>query len=447
MIHVPRSEGARKLAHMAAGGGAILLRYLAWWEALVLVALALAFNLYALPRLAGGSLMRARETARQFNSGVVLYPLSLLFLIVLLPERMDIVAAAWGILAVGDGMATLAGRRFGSRPLPWNREKSVEGSLAFFICGGAAGALLCWWCRPAIIPPPYSWFSIGIPVLAAAVAALVETLPIRLDDNVSIPLTAAAVMWPASLVSQDLARAAWSAMLPLLPLAAAVNIAVAGAGYAARTISLSGAVCGALIGMAILLTVGWGGWGLLLLTFAAAVVTSRVGLQRKVLLGIAEAREGRRGPANAIANTGVATVAALLAVLIYAPEPALVAFAAALTAGGSDTISSEVGKAFGRRTFLVTTLREVRAGTPGGLSIEGTAAGLIGAFALAAFAIAVHVIPASALLPVVAGATAGSLAESALGATLEPAGILNNDVLNLLNTAIAAWIAVTLYSS
>jgi uncharacterized membrane protein len=44
----------------------------------------------------------------------------------------------------------------------------------------------------------------------------------------------------------------------------------------------------------------------------------------------------------------------------------------------------------------------------------------------------------------VAGATVGSFAESALSATFEHRGILNNDVLNFLNTAIAAAAAIAL---
>ena len=47
-------------------------------------------------------------------------------------------------------------------------------------------------------------------------------------------------------------------------------------------------------------------------------------------------------------------------------------------------------------------------------------------------------------LPVVIGATIGSFAESAMGATLEGAGFVNNDVLNFLNTAIAAAAALAL---
>jgi uncharacterized membrane protein len=45
---------------------------------------------------------------------------------------------------------------------------------------------------------------------------------------------------------------------------------------------------------------------------------------------------------------------------------------------------------------------------------------------------------------VVIAATAGSLVESALGATLEPRRILNNDILNFINTAVAAGVAVEL---
>ena len=45
------------------------------------------------------------------------------------------------------------------------------------------------------------------------------------------------------------------------------------------------------------------------------------------------------------------------------------------------------------------------------------------------------------------GAIAGSLVESILAATFEEDGILDNDVLNLVNTAIAAlaavWVVVT----
>ena len=77
------------------------------------------------------------------------------------------------------------------------------------------------------------------------------------------------------------------------------------------------------------------------------------------------------------------------------------------------------------------------------MSLEGTAAGLVAAFGLAAIARGARLIPAQRdpgsrrrrrLL--------GALVESALGATLEGPGILNNDMLNFINTAVAAAAAV-----
>jgi uncharacterized membrane protein len=76
------------------------------------------------------------------------------------------------------------------------------------------------------------------------------------------------------------------------------------------------------------------------------------------------------------------------------------------------------------------------------MSLEGTAAGVLGALGLAAVAASLGIVPWNALAAIVVGATAGSLLESWLGATLEGPGILNNDVLNFINTAAGAFVAI-----
>ena len=435
------SERARKIVHMAMGGCALSLRYLTWWQAAPLAGAALAFNVFVLPRVAR-QLYRPTDHAQRLPGGIIFYPISVLFLILMFPNRLDIVAAAWGILAFGDGMATLAGISFGRRRIPWNREKSIVGSVAFFVCGGMAGAFLAWWCRPGLMPPAYMWFSLGAPFVAALVAAFVETIPVRLDDNLSVPASAALVLWALSLVSADLL---WSTLTGAgvgIVLVIALNLVIAFAGYLAGTVTRAGAIGGSVIGIVIAATTGWRGWTLLFVTFLAAAVSSRLGLRRKTLLGIAEERGGRRGAGNAIANTGFAAGAALLSALTYAHDAALLAFAAALAAGGSDTFASEIGKAWGRRTYLVSNLRIVAPGTPGAMSLEGTIAGLLAAFGLATVAILLGLVGPKALLPVVIGATVGSLCESLLASSLEGPGILNNDILNFLNTAIAATAAI-----
>jgi len=257
-----------------------------------------------------------------------------------------------------------------------------------------------------------------------------------------VPVTAALLLWSLSLVSEDLVSSAIATAKVTLPAAVLANAAVAGAGYAMRTVTLAGALCGAVIGITIFVFTGWQGWALLLAAFAAASATSRIGLRRKKALGIAEAREGRRGAGNAIANTGIAAVAAAISALTYAHDAALIAFAAALIAGASDTVASEIGKAWGRRTWLIAPVRRVKPGTSGALSVEGTAAGLLGALVLAALAVGLRIIPQTAVIAVVAAATIGSLIESGLGATLERSGVLNNDALNFINTGVAAYAAL-----
>lgn len=430
------SETARQIVHMAMGAFALLLRWIPWWQAIALAVAALVFNLVVLPRLPF-NLYREGDRGRAVH-GIIWYPLAVLLLLLLFPRRLDIVASAWGILAIGDGIATLAGRAIGGPRWPWNREKTISGSAAFAAAGALAGVCLAWWCRPAVPLPPALAFTIVAPIVAAIAAALVETLPVRLDDNLSVAATAGATLWVASLVAMAQLPEALDVATMRLPAAVVFNVAVAWAGYRARTVSVAGAVYGACIGVTIFVGTGWPGWVLLLITFVAASVASRLGLKRKMLLGIAEDRGGRRGPGNAIANTGVAAVAAVVALTGTSADAASLAFAAALAAGGSDTIASEIGKAWGRRTWSVTSLRRVPPGTSGAMSLEGTTAGVIGALGLGAAAVALGVVPAAWLWSIVIGATAGSLLESWLGATLEGPGILNNDMLNFINTAAAA---------
>ena len=458
------SENLRQWVHVGSGAFALILRVLTGWQAAALAAAALVFNAVLLPHIGGRRLYRPVDEARGFPLGILLYPLAVLLLTLAFPSRLDIVAAAWGILAFGDGAATLVGRAASTtidaeraehaepglsaasalirRRLPWNRDKTVAGTTAFIVFGSAAAVALLWWTRPAVTPLPPMAFVVFAPLAATILAALVETIPVRLDDNLSVPATAGAVLWVASVMSAASVAAAGDTVAAALPWAVGVNILTAALGYAARSVSLSGAIGGAVVGTIIYAGGGAGAWALLFATFLVASITSRLGLKRKILLGIAEERGGRRGAGNAFANCGVAAVAAILAATTPHAPAALIAIVAALTAGGSDTVASEIGKAWGRSTFLVTTFSRVTPGTPGAMSVEGTAAGLLSAFALAALGAALGLMPAPLIPAVVAGATAGALVESALGATLEGPGILNNDMLNFINTAVAA--AVTL---
>src|SRR5439155_3218972 len=154
--------------------------------------------------------------------------------------------------------------------------------------------------------------------------------------------------WLSSLMDASSIASERSVLVAKVPWALCVNALTAWLGYRARTVSRSGAIAGAIVGFAIYCGGGGRAWILLFATFLAASITSRLGLKRKSLLGIAEERGGRRGAGNAIANCGVAVIASIAAATTPHAPAALVALAAALIAGGCDSVASASGKAWAR---------------------------------------------------------------------------------------------------
>ena len=118
-------------------------------------------------------------------------------------------------------------------------------------------------------------------------------------------------------------------------------------------------------------------------------------------------------------------------------------FAASLASKLGDTASSEVGKAYGRTTYLITTLQRVPRGTEGAVSAEGTAAGVVAAAGMATLALALGQLDSRGWGACVAAAFIANTAESVLGASLQGrVAWLSNDVVNLLQISLAAALAV-----
>lgn len=428
-----QSEVRRQTLHIAVGAIALSLAWLTWQQAALMAIVAVGFNLLILPRISPG-VFRDGDLDRPWASGIVIYPIAVLGLILVFRDRLDLAAAAWGVLAAGDGMATLVGTTVRSAQLPWNREKSIAGLLAFVVAAAAAAVGLLAWTTGA----PVSTWMIATGVIAALVAGLVETIPIRLDDNLSVPTAAAVVFWSAAVVDAGLLLERWPDLREIAVYAVAVNAGVALIGWLARTVTIPGALTGACIGTVVVAGAGWAGWTVLMLTFLVASACTRIGHARKAAAGIAEDRGGRRGPGNAIANTGLAAWASALAIGVPDPTPAWLVATAALATAGSDTVASEIGKAYGKTTWLVTRFTRVPPGTTGAVSVEGTIAGLLAAALLAGAGAWLGLVAAWTVGLIAIAATLASLAEGVLGATLEDRGILNNDTLNFVNASIGA---------
>jgi uncharacterized protein (TIGR00297 family) len=443
-------EVLRKATHIGMGVLAFSLRYLGPFWSAVLAAAALLNNLFLLHRIGGKRMWRDAEHQAGGSVGIVLYPLAVLLLILIFYRRLEVAAAAWGLLAFGDGMATVCGMALGRRKLPWNPAKSWAGSVAYVLFGTvAAAALLIWTAPERAYSVPFALVAGGA---AALLAAGLESLPQGLDDNIGVPLITGLFLFGFVLTHNH-----WKAFLDLegpglgtgellkrLLIGAVVNVALAAAAYAAGTVDMSGVVAGFLVGTSIYAFLDWRGYLLLMAFFVLGSACTKIGYRRKAAAKLAQEKGGRRGARHALANAGVACACALFAALTAYPVLFAVAFAAAFATAAADTASSEIGQLLGRRTFLITTLRPVPRGTEGAVSLEGTLAGIAASAVVAALGAWTGLFPWSCLLPVVAAAFVGTTFESVVGAALEKRQLLDNEALNFLNTLVGALVGAGL---
>jgi uncharacterized protein (TIGR00297 family) len=444
-------ETRRQLVHTGVGLFALLLHWMPAWGGLLLAGTAVVSNLALLPRLAPG-LYREKEAGKGLTTGVVLYPLAVLFLIIVFYDRLHLAALLWAVLAFGDGPATLVGRAFGRARLPWNRDKSWAGTIAYFLCGGTAATLISWWVALGHVDAGYSlpieYFAV-LSFATALVGALIESVPIGLDDNVSVPLLGSLFLHSLTLVEPNSL-----AMIPLaarLPAALGINALLAALAFAGRSVKISGAVAGIIVGTAIYAFLDWQGFAILLLFFVMGSGASKLGYRRKAARGLAQEEGGRRGVKHVIANCGVGVFLAFLVVSTGHDYLFMIAFVAAFATAAADTVSSEIGQLIGKHPFLITTLRAVPPGTEGAVSVEGTLAGILAsvvlagaAWALGLFNLSIGFSPIAPVAVVVVAAFIGTTVESVLGATLEKLKLIDNEAVNFANTLIGALAAIVI---
>lgn len=200
---------------------------------------------------------------------------------------------------------------------------------------------------------------------------------------------------------------------------------------------------------------GWQGYAVIMAYFLFGSAVTRVGKIRKEAAGIAEARSGARGPENVWGSALAAAVcAATIAIIELANTPTLaakwipllaLAYVSSLSTKLSDTTASEVGKAYGQRTFLITTLKPVPAGTEGAVSLEGTLAGIVGSVVIALVGWGVGLIAPWGIGLCLIAALVATTIESLVGATLQMRlAWLTNEVVNGLNTTIGAILGLLL---
>jgi len=432
---------ARKIVHMSMLALAFLLPILTWVQAAGCAVLALLFDIILLPRL-GVDLRKSphQDIAAGIWTGLLLYPISVLALILLYRHHLHIAAAAWAIMALGDGMASVSGEALRGPELPWNRRKTWTGFGGFLVAGTIGAIVLTRWVAPTI-PTDKVW---TVSAAAAVVGAVVESVPIHLDDNVSVPLVTGAFLFCAYLVERTALASNWLYLDRRIILALVINGCFALLALALKMVRPSGAGAGLALGTAVYLGYGYKSFLMLFAFFLLGSLATRVGYAAKARRGIAEKRGGARSWREALANTLAGAFFSILVITTHHEAAFLVALVAAFAEAAGDTVSSEIGQWISERAYLITTLQPVPAGVDGGISVGGTLAGLLASAVVVAAGYSLGLCGIGGAAIALAVAVAGNLVDSVLGATIEQRGLVTNGIVNFTSTSFAGGLALAI---
>ncbi len=417
------------------------------------IVLGVLFGTIAIVYIPKGSfLFRALASDRDLAAGVLIGPLKFsiaILLLAILAVTLDfpvyVLAAVIGVVAFGEGAATLVN-------VLVSRNKSLFWSVTLLILGTLFGFIFGGW---AMVNMSMGTDRLSLMFFLAVIGTVTGALLYTIvdEENIAIPLGAGMAMWLFSSFTYAAIPGAAEIIV-----AVAFPLAIAMASYKLNAADLSGALAGVLSGLLMILFGGIGWFALLLVFFALGTLFTKYKYRYKVDIGAAQTNEGSRGYRNVFGNCLIP----LIFVVAYGAignvdVPYLGSVDKAIFMAGylgsmatatADTLASEIGSTWRGQPRMITTLKKVKAGTDGAVSLLGEASALFGSAAIAAAAVLLGVAGAKAwpaAILTVLGGFLGTNVDSVLGATLQRRKWLTNEGVNFFATLIGGAISMLLY--
>lgn len=127
---------------------------------------------------------------RELIKGPLYYASTITLACAIYWKTSPVAIAAVCNLCAGDGFADIVGRRFGREKLPYNRDKSIAGSIAMIIASFIASVgYMHYFSMFGYLQE--SWEMVFGFLIVSVASALVESHPLssKFDDNLTVPLT------------------------------------------------------------------------------------------------------------------------------------------------------------------------------------------------------------------------------------------------------------------
>ena len=214
--------------------------------------------------------------------------------------------------------------------------------------------------------------------------------------------------------------------------------------YRIPLMTKAGWISAGLLGSILWGCFSWQGWSAVVIYLLLGSLVTKIGYKFKNEKGIAEKRGGKRGPENVWGSAATGLFFAIMFKLNFTNLVFYkIGFAASFAAKLADTFGSEIGKRFGRNTYLITSFRKVERGTEGGISLEGTAASALGAIFMSLIMFFLTIISTKYQILIVAiSGFLATITESFIGAKFQDKYKLSNELVNSIQTSISSIIAI-----
>ncbi len=350
------------------------------------------------------------EIDQRKSWGIAYFPWVLFMMLVWQPLRSEMIALSFAILAVSDGFSALAGRYI-RLPEKWTRgNATINGKtwVGFIVFVLSAWVLLMLHYGPQLFErnDGHSLITALLTLfIIAFTTAMVELISKRGTDNLWLPL------WVFLLLL-------WISRLGFLVSFFAIYIpiiaSVAYVVWRKKWLSIDGLFTAILLALVVILA----GINMmpLLIFFLLGSLASKINKKAN-----SDAKHGKpRDMWQVLANGGwVGFLAISKGYLIKTGclTVSQIDFAVILimSAALGDTLSSEIGMRWGRKTIRISTGKAVPVGVSGGISMAGLIGAVIGGLLMAIYAASFYPYDYIHLLIVVSAALGGSLIDSLLG--------------------------------
>lgn len=327
--------------------------------------------------------------------GIALFPLSFALLLISPFTTQNII---FGIITLGisDALAGISGEYFAKKKHLFLYEaKSWLGFAAFYFSTLAIG-----------------YFFIGFTPLLfilALVPALSELFSYRGSDNLTVPLVA--TLWLSVISYTTNTSQSWISFLCML--------LIMGVVYHKKWLSMAGTTAAVLLGSMIIFSVGHLYLIPISIFFIVGSLTSKLHPKSKDASG--------RNAIQVFAN-GLVAVLCMIAYAMTKNDVFMLASFASVAVSFADTISSDIGIYFKHKTYDITTMRTIKVGLSGGISLVGTLAGLLGSLIFAFLVGYIFNLEYKESIIIAIAGTLGMIIDSILGSLWQAKYEQNDDI-------------------